>query len=115
MNLIEKKIFAVAEAWVLWDYIAETGITDKQEAINRLYRESKLHKSVYECRCPLCDELRGRDADPFRENRCRDCPWPRKGMPDYCLHIASPYREWEGTRSKESATKVFNLLETMDI
>ena len=61
------KIFAVTEALILWDEIANKGYINKHGAIERLYQRKKLLRRFYHCGCPLCHYF---DMD------CSICPWP---------------------------------------
>lgn len=106
MNTESGRIFAVVECMILWDYLATTGMKDKQEAIINLYRKKQLHKNHYFSSCPFCD---------FFED-CNSCLWPKyyKGQVRFqCCAHSSPFSKWKINRNKETAKGVLDMLKSI--
>jgi len=78
---------AVEECLVLWKYLAQSGISSKQTAIIKLYKQGKLHTDYYLADCPLCDSF-----------DCDKCPWQTvpnaDGVYTVCMKSGSHYLLW---------------------
>ncbi len=118
MELIDRQIFALAEAMILWDFLSHHENWTKISAIEYLHRQGLLYSAYYTCGCPLCDEFRYETVAcsdcPYETVACSDCPWPGEGK-ERCIDPDSPYYTWEDFNTAKNARAVFNLLSTLKI
>jgi hypothetical protein len=55
------------ESIVVWERLAETGSSNKRQAIRDLYADGSLPRYNYMTGCPLCEHVNG---------DCAKCVWP---------------------------------------
>ncbi len=121
MNLEERQNLALTECLILWDYLAENPLVEKETAVSRLYEQGMLSQSAYQFGCPFCEYLR-RLHLPYDEE-CSQCLWPgRKESNKRCDDIGSPYCDWRNAvhfripiKAKKAAKEVLALLKRIEI
>lgn len=112
------KIIALNESILIWDRMYNKYHSDKFNAIEELYNESKISKDDYVFGCPLCEK--------YWANFCEECPWPGdKRLSTRCTNDDSPYIKWENAvydgdyidfkEIKHLAKAVLNLLMSIKI
>jgi len=121
MTKEERKIFAVVESMIVWDYMARTGEELKAIAIPILYNKGLLYKKKYKMSCTLCEYYFKWVNKKKGFYSCDNCIWPNSNNKkrSFCSDKKGLFIKWGRSKTKKEAKKsardIFNMFKGMEV